>query len=246
MTRGRGARAVLAALVALLPGLAACSTVPTESATVQITQAPQRPAEDVGIEPQPPEAGATTEEIVRGFIEAAASTLAGHPVARQHLTDQAAESWSDESGISVISPSYAAVTDDEGSVTVTADLVGTIDQRGIFAVGGTGEFTRKFSLEEVDGEWRISNPPAGLILLQPDFERLYHLRQAYFIDPTVQRVVPDPRYLITGDAQPTVLINQLLAGPSAALNAGVRNPLAGVQLRSAVTVTFPGHEARLP
>jgi hypothetical protein len=51
-------------------------------------------------------------------------------------------------------------------------------------------------------------------------------------------VVPDPRYLITGDAQPTALLNRVLEGPSAALSAGVRNPLSGdVQLRSAVTVS---------
>ena len=82
MRRLPARRAVLAALLALLPGLAACSTVPSSSATVQITQAAERPSDDVGIEPLPPEAGATPEEIVRGFINAAASTLAGHPVAR--------------------------------------------------------------------------------------------------------------------------------------------------------------------
>jgi hypothetical protein len=232
---GRGA--ALVAVIGLLPGLAACSTVPLTSATVQITQAPERPVPEVGIEPLRPEAGATPEEIVRRFIDAAASTLAGHPIAREHLTPQAAETWSDETGISVISQDYASVTTDEGSVKVTADLIGTVDERGIFIVGGTGVFTREFSLEEVEGEWRISNPPDGLILLQPDFERLYDRRQAYFLDPTGQRVVPDPRYLITGDAQPTALINRVLEGPSAALSAGVRNPLSGdVQLRSAVTV----------
>jgi hypothetical protein len=204
---------------------------------VQITQAPERPAPEVGIEPLPPEPGATPEETVRGFIDAAASTLAGHPVAREHLAPEAAETWSDESGISVISPDYASVTTEDGAVKVTADLVGTVDQRGIFIVGGTGLFTREFSLEEVEGEWRISNPPDGLILLQPDFERLYDRVQAYFLDPTGQRVVPDPRYLITGDAQPTALLNRVLEGPSAALAAGVRNPSSGdVQLRSAVTV----------
>ena len=105
VTRGRGARAVLAALVALLPAPGGLlDGADGARRRCRSPQAPQRPAEDVGIEPQPPEAGATPEEIVRGFIEAAASTLAGHPVARQHLTAQAAESWSDESGITVISP----------------------------------------------------------------------------------------------------------------------------------------------
>jgi hypothetical protein len=59
----------------------------------------------------------------------------------------------------------------------------------------------------------------------------------YFLDPTRQRVVPDPRFLITGDAQATALVQRVLDGPSAALAAGVRNPLSGVQRRSAVEVT---------
>ena len=54
--------------------------------------------------------------------------------------------------------------------------------------------------------------------------------------PTMTRVVPDPRMLIKGDAQPTALIQRVLDGPSGALAAGVRNPLAGAQLRSTVTV----------
>ncbi len=121
---------------------------------------------------------------------------------------------------------------------LTADLIGTVDQRGIFDVDGEGQLPREFTLEEVDGEWRIANPPDGLIMLEPDFERLYDRRLAYFLDPTGTRVVPDPRYLISGEAQPTALLNRVLEGPSAALSAGVRNPLSGgeVQLRSAVTV----------
>lgn len=233
-----GRRGVLALLLGLLPGLAACSTVPLDTSTVQITQVPERPAREVGIEPLSPEPGATQEEIVSRFIDAAASTVPDHPVARQYLTEQAAETWSDEGTISVISQDFSAsVTTQEGAVRVTADLIGTVDARGIFDVDGTGQFIREFTLEEVEGEWRIANPPDGLILLQPDFERLYDRRLAYFLDPTGTRVVPDPRYLITGDAQPTALLLRVLEGPSAALAAGVRNLLSGeVQLRSAVTV----------
>jgi hypothetical protein len=235
MSRTPGAR--WAPLLALLLGVSACSTVPSSSATVQITQAPSRPAETVGIEPLPPEPGATPEEIVRGFIDAAASARPGHPVARQHLAAKAAGSWSDEAGITVLSPDYATVATQADAVTLTANPVGTVDPRGVFTVGGTGVFTRQFTLEQVDGEWRISDPPDGLIILEPDFERLYVERDAFFLDPTKQRVVPDPRLLIKGDAQPTALIQRVLDGPSGAIAAGVSNPLSGVQLRSAVTVT---------
>jgi hypothetical protein len=228
-------RAIVVLLV--LPVLASCSTVPTSSNTVQITQAPERPPQEVGIEPLPPEPGSTPEEIVRDFIGAAASRVAGHPVAQEYLAPQARESWSDESGIYVISQDFATVTTDADSVQVSANLVGTVDERGVFQIGGNaGVFTREFAVDMVDGEWRITNPPGGLTMLQPDFERLYRRLQAYFLDPTGQRVVPDPRYLISGDSQPTALVSRVLEGPSSPLTAGVRNPLSGVQLRSAVAV----------
>jgi hypothetical protein len=223
-----------ALLAAVLLALTACSTVPSSSPTVQITQAPTRPTDSVGIEPLPPVAGATPEEVVRGFLDAAASTVRGHPVAREHLTPEAAGAWSDEADITVVGQDYATVTTDVGTVVVTANPVGTVDQRGVFTVGGQEVLTREFTLQEVDGEWRIADPPDGLLILQPDFERLYDRVDLYFVDPEGLRVVPDPRYLIDGEAQATVLVERMLDGPSAGLAAGVRNALAGATLRSSV------------
>jgi hypothetical protein len=229
-----GRRAVVA--LALLLVLTACSTVPMSSPTVQITQAPAPPAEVVGIEPLRPEPGATPEEIVRSFIDAAASVRPGHPVAREHLAPEPAGSWSDEAGITILRPDYATVTTETGEVEVTANLVGTLDERGVFVVGATDTFTRRFALEQVDDEWRITDPPDGLIILEPDFQRLYEEVPAYFVDPTHQRLVPDPRYVIAGEALPTAMVERLIAGPSGYLAAGVGNPLAGAQLRSRITV----------
>ena len=233
MTRPVARGAALLAFVLVLP---ACSTVPNNSPTVQITQAPARQVDEIGIEPLAPEPGETPDDIVRGFIDAAASTRQGHPVARQHLAGQASGTWSDEAGINIISADYATVTTVAGSVTVSANLVGTVDERGVFTVGGSEPFRREFTLEQVEGEWRITNPGDGLLIAEPDFERLYDERAAYFLDQTGQRVVPDPRHLIRGEAQPTALVQRLLEGPSAALAAGVHNPLSGLQLRSSVTV----------
>ena len=238
MTRAAAGPVAALALVLLLP---ACSTVPSSSPVVQITQAPARPVDEIGIEPAVPEPGATPDDVVRGFIDAAASTRQGHPVAREHLATEPAGTWSDEAGMTVISPDYATVTTEAGSVAVSASIVGMVDERGVFSVGGEERFTREYTLEQVEGEWRITNPPDGLVIAEPDFERLYDERAAYFLDPTGQRVVPDPRHLIRGAAQPTTLVQRVLEGPSAALAPGVRNPLAGVQLRSAVTVR--GQEA---
>ena len=224
------------AVLALLPVLAACSTVPMNSATVQITQDPARPDEIVGIEPLSPESGATPEDIVRSFIDAAASVRPGHRVAREHLAPEAAGSWSDEGEITVISPDYATVTTETGAVEVSADAVGTIDERGSFVADGAATFVRQFTLVEVGDEWRITDPPDGLIILEPDFERLYEEAAVYFLDPTGQRLVPDPRYVVAGEALPTTLVDRLLAGPSGPLAAGVQNPLNGARQRSAVTL----------
>jgi hypothetical protein len=224
----------LAVLAVLLVG---CSTVPTSSPNVVITQAPDRSDETVGIEPVSPEKGATPEEVVRGFIDAAASATRQHPIAREYLTPQAAKSWSDETGITIISPSYAAVTTETGTIRVSADLVGTVDARGIFSLGEQQNYSREFTLEQVGKEWRIADPPDGLVMLLPDFSRLYDQVPAYFLDPTGQRLVPDPRYLIAGESQPTALIDRELDGASSALAAGVRNPLQGAQLRRNITVS---------
>jgi hypothetical protein len=228
-------RGPLAGLVAVVLAVAGCSTVPTSSPTVPITQAPSRQDADVGIEPLAPEPGASAEEIVRGFIDASASTGRGHPVARQYLTPAAQERWADDGGVTVIEPGFATVNQEEGVVRMSARTVGTVDERGIFSVGGE-RFVRDFAVEQVDGEWRIADPENGLVVLEPDFERVYDHLNAYFLDPTGRRVVPDPRYLVVGEAQPTALVQRLFEGPSPALRAGVDNPVEGLALRRPVTV----------
>jgi hypothetical protein len=233
VSRFRRLAAPAAALLALLAG---CSTVPTRSATVEITQVAEPPDSTVGIEPLAPEPGATPEEVVRGFIDANASVVRNHPVARQYLAEDAATSWKDTDGVTVISQDYAAVQTQAGIVEVTGTQVGAVDQRGVFTVGTGSAYRQAFTLTDDSGEWRITDPPDGLLLLQPDFARTYDHVNAYFLDPTGTRVVPDPRYLVTGGAQPNVLVQRLIDGASPSLAAGVTNPLAGAELRSTVSV----------
>jgi len=225
--------AVLAAVLAVV--LAGCTTVPTSSAPVQITQVADPPG-DIGIEALPPVPGASPEEVVRGFIDAMASTTRNHPVARQFLTAEAADSWSDTDSVRVISADYAPVAGDGDTVALTAGLVGDVDGQGVFTVGTGQVYSYTFGLVQQSGEWRIADPPDGLLLLEPDFSRTYDAVNAYFLDSTGTRVVPDPRFLVSGDSQATALVDRLLTGPSTAVGAGVVNPLSGVELRSNVQV----------
>jgi hypothetical protein len=226
-----------AALVALLTGglLAGCSTVPSSSPTVQITQMAEAPDGPVGIEPVPPQSGAAPEEVVGGFIDASASVARNHPVARQFLTEEAGQTWSDSEGVTIISAAYSAVPTQPGVVEVSAELVGTVDSRGVFAVGDGAPFTRSFTLTDASGEWRITDPEDGLLLLLPDFQRTYDQVDAYFLDPTGTRLVPDPRFLVSGETQPNALVERLIAGPSSTTAAGVTNALADARLRTTVS-----------
>lgn len=238
MSRWPGGTVRALGAVMLVAGLlAGCSTVPDSSPTVRITQVADPPDAPVGIEPLPPEAGAAPEEVVRGFVDASASTARNHPVARQFLSAEAATSWSDSDVVTVIGAAYSTFQTARGTVEVTAPLVGTVDGRGVFTVGDGTLFTQTFTLTDESGQWRIVDPKDGLLMLQPDFARTYDAVTAYFLDPTRTRVVPDPRYLVTGAAQPNVLVERLIAGPSTAISAGVVNPLAQARLRSTVSVS---------
>jgi len=235
VSAGRRRTASLALLGAVL--LSGCSTVPSNSPTVPITQVAEPTDGAVGIEPLSPSPGATPEEVVSGFIDASASSVRRHPVARQYLSEQAAGSWEDGDGVTVLSADYARVQTQPGTVQVTANQVGTVDERGVFTVGNGDVFVHAFTLVEEAGEWRITDPPDGLLLLEPDFARTYEQVDAYFLDPTGTRVVPDPRYLVDGEAQPNVMVQRLLDGPSPAIAAGVVNPLSGAELRSTVSTS---------
>ena len=159
-----------------------------------------------------PEPGATPEEIVRGSSTRRPAAGRGHPVARQYLAPAAQDSWADDAGVTVISPEYATVTRDAGVGAVTARRWARSTSAASSPSAAT-RFIREFTVEQVDGEWRIADPAGRPGRLEPDFERLYDQLKAYFLDPTGQRVVPDPRYLVGGEAQPTALVGRLLGGP---------------------------------
>ncbi|MBA3368341.1 MAG: GerMN domain-containing protein [Geodermatophilaceae bacterium] len=233
---------VWAAILGLV--ISGCSTVPTASAPVAITQVSGGVDEPIGVEPLSPEPGASPEEIVRGFIESSASTVQGRPVSREYLVAAQAETWDDTASITVIEPELSAVTSGpENAVRVTGQLVGTVDRAGIFTPE-IDEFAIEIPVVLENDQWRISEPRAGIYITRTDFERAYEQRDIYFLDATSRFVVPDPRFFVRdGRVQSTQLVERLLAGPSLWLSPAVVNELADMRLVSNVLVT--GRQARV-
>lgn len=233
-------RTACAALLATL-GLAVggCSTVPTDSVPVAITQVGGELGGPVGVEPLSPGRDASPEEIVRGFIESSASTAPGRPVSREYLSAALAQGWDDAAGITVIEPEFSAVTSaPETTVRVTGRRVGTVDRGGIFTPQ-IDPFSIELGLVQENDEWRIAELlPPGIFITRTDFDRAYEVRDLYFLDGTGRFVVPDPRFFVRGgQVQSTQLVERLIAGPSDGLEGAVRNLLSDVQLASNVLVT---------
>ena len=219
---------MIGAALLMSPLVAACAAVPTSGPIYQ--------GEDVGVEEpnqvirviaRPPRAGMTPTEIVSGFIEASASFEDDHAVARQYLTPSAAALWDAGAGGAIYAGVPTIAPDGLTSVNLTATKTGTIEGDGRYEVAAIGRLVdMSFSLEFLDGEWRIANPPPGLLLSRSDVDRAYRAYDVYFFDPTFTTLVPDSRlFPISGPSAATALVRALTTGPSQWLAPAVRSGL---------------------
>lgn len=230
----------LVLLLGLLLVLTGCAGVPRSSDPVVVGTAAVRQDNNtagLGIQPGGPEPDATTDQLVRDFIKSLTATDPSLAVAREFLTPDSAKEWTPPESVTIIDVAYAATPAmAEGTVTFTANRVARVDSAGTYHPDDSG-YQYSFTLEKVQGQWRIDNPPDTLILDTNSFESLYDDASVYFANPGGTRLVPDVRYFRTNlEQRANRLVQALLDGPVAALKGGVRNELGGpVKLRSAVS-----------
>jgi hypothetical protein len=99
-----------------------------------------------------------------------------------------------------------------------------------------------FRLVREHGEWRIANPPPGLLLTPSELGRSLNQQFVYFLNRDLSVVVPDTVFLSASDpGLPTALMRVLLRGPTSWLVSAVRTAIpAGTTLRGPVTVDDRG------
>jgi Lipoprotein LpqB beta-propeller domain/Sporulation and spore germination len=170
-----------------------------------------------------PREGMTPAQVVQGFLDASASFDGDHAVARQYLTRQASQSWDAGAGV-VVYEGIGTLTSSASLIDFTASLAGEIEENGHYSVADSGaEVSLKFTLTRVDGQWRISRLPPGLVLSISDVDRAFRSLDVYFFDPSFTILVPDPRMIpVIGPAQATTLVRYLMDGPSQWLEPAVR------------------------
>ncbi|MEH3138826.1 MAG: MtrAB system accessory lipoprotein LpqB [Mycobacterium kyogaense] len=226
-----------ALLTALVLVLAGCAGVPSSSSPQAIGTV-DRPAPPSLPKPTP---GMDPDVLLREFLKATADPASRHLAARQFLTESASSDW-DDAGSALLIDNVVFVetrTPDRVSVTMKADILGSLSDMGVFETGeGALPDPGPIELLKTPGGWRIDRLPNGVFLDWQQFQATYKRSTLYFADPTGKTVVPDPRYVAVSetDQLATELISKLIAGPRPEMEKTVRNLLgAPLRLRGPVT-----------
>jgi Lipoprotein LpqB beta-propeller domain/Sporulation and spore germination len=241
MMRGRALVALCATAIAALVG---CAAIPGNSDIQVVRSMP------VGSQLVPlvgPERGVDPFRLVRGFIEATGNAANGHAAARAFLSQDAATSWDDQAGVTVIedAPGAAPLTgssDDVRRIRVGGSRLGTLTADGSF-IPAAGTFSVPLDVVTEDGEWRITNPPPGVLVEATAFQRNYRQVRVNFIDLSRGTLIPDLRWVPAQPAAtlPGRVMDLLLAGPSQRLVGAVRSAIPDtVRLRSNALVSRSG------
>ncbi|MBD5786341.1 hypothetical protein IF650_09130 [Cellulosimicrobium terreum] len=215
-------RRVVATVAALggLVALAACAAIPTSGPVMDGRAVVEAPG-PVYLRANLPRADAPPEQIVQGFLAAQAGGASGtFDVATEFLTPGAASTWSPLAQVAVLESEPTLDVDDsaadEGTVTVraTGQVVGVVDERGVYseqAPGTTTELVYDLVLDD-DDQWRIETTDDGLAITATNFDRTYRATDLWF--PTTDRryLVPDERWFPSRNWQ-TLAVRETLAGP---------------------------------
>ncbi len=240
------ARRVAVALLLVAASLAGCASVPGESPVQVLRRVSDG---DAGVLPAGPVDGSDPGELVRGFVEASGSSTDQHGAARRFLSTDAG-GWDDSARLTVLDSQFDIVpapgapdpSTDVTRMRIRGTSIGRVTAVGAFEPD-QAPVQIDVTVRRLDGQWRISALPAGVVVPLSEFRTHYREVSTWFVDPTRRLVVPDLRYVpaFPTAAQATRALELLLAGPSGSLMGAVTSQLApGARLRSNVATSATG------
>ncbi|MCX5044548.1 MtrAB system accessory lipoprotein LpqB [Aldersonia sp. NBC_00410] len=215
--------------------VSACASLPDTSTPEAIGTIDRVPASQSQPEPSP---GREPDLLIRDFFKASTAPAERHRAARQFLTASASQQWDDAASATIVDKVDVlpeSRTADRATYLIRANRTGQLQPGGAYQAED-GTFETKVSLARNDGDWRIDNLPAGVIMDRSQFLNAYQRKSLYFVDPTGTSTVPDPRWISSGREQhATELIGLLIQGAAPALAPAVRNELEKVSIRGPIT-----------
>lgn len=197
-------RRVLTALTgcALVALLAACTGLPVTgpvTAGLAVDEAPTGP--EVRFVPDAPQLGATPEEIVDGFLRAGSGTSGDWAIARSFLAPSIRETWDPSAGVAIVPTGEVIAAQFSGTTaSLSLEPIATVDAAGRYQAGDEGFAPLAFELVQIDGQWRISRAPDGIVLDESVFLTVFHQYSVMYFDPSWTYLVPDVRWFPTTNA----------------------------------------------
>lgn len=228
-----------AVLVAVL-ALAGCAGIPSSGSVEPGAIIDEAEALiNVAFNPLGPQDGATQNEILLGFIDAATNPQNDFDVARSFLSEGFREEW-DPDAITQIRSGRGTVRDgSETSLSYALTGIAHVNEIGQYIEDTPATQVLDFTFEQdANDEWRIASAPPGIVLSRESFNAIFEPHPLYFYDPTNTYLVPDLRWFPKTTRVATVVVRELLEGQTAWLQQGVTNSYfpAGTTLDSSVVV----------
>ncbi|TQF66065.1 MtrAB system accessory protein LpqB [Rhodococcus spelaei] len=215
--------------------LGGCASLPESSTPQAIGTIAKEPAVTSVPAPTP---GREPDLLLRDFFGASTDPGGRHAAARQFLTQRASNSWDDTASTTIVDKVDVlpeSRSGDQATYTIRANRVGQLEPGGVYQAV-EGNFEAKVRLTRVDGQWRIDELPAGVIMDRPQFLKTYQRKALYFLDPSGSTVVPDLRWISAAQQDMTAqLIDMLIAGPKQSLAGAVLNQAGKVSVKGPIT-----------
>lgn len=210
--------------VVLLAFLTACANIPTSGSLGVSTTAPTQGTDgSLSFSAAGPRDGMSPEEVIEGFYKAGVDTNDDYKTAREYLTTEFAGIWNPSSKATVYDADPAVVENvQEGSYGVSVEVSSTVDDKGIRTT--LPEYSSQLltlQLAQVNGQWRISQAPDGLLIEAGNFESLFSPHTLYFYDSTFAYAVPDVRWFANKQGLAATVVSALLNGAAPYLNNAV-------------------------
>jgi len=239
MINRRRRAALLAVFTALMLLLTSCSPMLPTEGPVGTSAPDSEQGFNYAPQAEPPQSGSSPEQIIDGFIRAGAGSQDDYAIARQFMSPEAAREWRPDERTIVYGsdPSILFSGDDTYSTTFQVDAV--IDSSGILTrLPEEATEIMDFGLEQIEGEWRITDAPDGTMLIDGTFQQVFQAHTLYFFDPQLRYAVPDQRWFLNRAGIASEIVGALLAGPAPYLEPAVVSAFRdGVELeRSSVPV----------
>ena len=237
----RGGRPVVVGFaVAAVTALSACGGLPTVSAVQQGSLVGEQAVQPIRVQPDGPAAGATPDQLVRGFIRAGAGSGFDddYAIARSFFIPNVKDDWQPDSGVEVFGDQTPLKVEllTPTTVRVTAPIVAEVDGAGHYRETPAGTVAQAtFGMQKLNAGWRISLPQRGfgLWLSSSDLDRIYQPFTIAYVSTATRTIVGDRRWFPITSGLATTLARAQLAPVPSYLNGAVQT---GVPTGTALAV----------